>query len=577
MRSLPYADAGRPDLRSPGRLLAWIARGQWLSLLNGMTWGILWFVSQALMPATIGKAIDEGVVARDRSDLLLWSGAVLGLAVTTAVCGLMRHRAAVVELAQGVVPDDPAAQRPRGPHGRGAPRQIATGEVVATVASDAHRIGGMYDVFARFAGAVASYFVVATILLRTSVPLGLVVLLGVPVVTLALGILIRPLHHRQSAQREQVGRLTTLGTDTVAGLRVLRGIGGESTFARRYAEQSGRVREEGIEVARVQSVMDGAQVFLPGVFVVLITWLGARFAIEGRISPGQLVACYGYAAFLVGPLGTAIEMADRATRAYVGAGRAIRVLSVQPDVSDPIVRATIPAAGAELTDPASGLVVEPGLLTAVVSADPEESAALADRLGRFVPAGSDGASDGVRLGGVRLSALPLTDVRQRIVVSETEPRLFTGVLRDELAGPNGGDVTDDELWSALDVSSAADAVDALADGLEGRLEERGRSLSGGQRQRLALARVLLRDADTLVLVEPTSAVDAHTEARIGQRLRAARVGRSTVVMTSSPLLLDSADRVVFLADGTVRATGTHQELLDSSPGYRAVVLRGEEE
>jgi ABC-type bacteriocin/lantibiotic exporter with double-glycine peptidase domain len=588
VRSLPYDDAGRPDLRSPGRLLAWIARLQWTSLLNGMCWGILWFVSQALMPATIGLAIDKGVVARDLGQLLIWSGAVLGLAIATALSGLMRHRAAVANWLQASFRIIQLLGNHAAHTGEALPRQIATGEVVATVASDAHRIGGMYDVSARFAGAVASYVVVALVLLRTSVPLGLVVLLGVPVVTLALGILIRPLHHRQSAQREQVGRLTTLGADTVAGLRVLRGIGGESTFSRRYAEQSGRVRREGVRVAKVQSVMDGAQVFLPGAFVVLITWLGARFAIEGRISPGQLVACYGYAAFLVGPLGTAIEMADRATRAYVGARRVIRVMSVQPDVSDPIVTVDIPPAGAELTDPLSGLVVEPGLLTAVVSAHPEESAALADRLGRFVPAAAaavDGVVggpaewqpvEGVRLGGVPLSALPLADVRQRIVVSETEPRLFTGVLRDELAGPDGAAVTDEELWSAIDVSSAADAVDAMADGLEGRLEERGRSLSGGQRQRLALARVLLRDAETLVLVEPTSAVDAHTEARIGQRLRAARTGRSTVVMTSSPLLLDSADRVVFLADGAVRATGTHEQLLQTSPGYRAAVLRGEE-
>ena len=85
MRSLPYDDAGRPDLRSPGRLLLWIARLQWTSLLSGMCWGILWFVAQALMPATIGKAIDPGVVADDLSALLWWTGAVLGLALTTAL------------------------------------------------------------------------------------------------------------------------------------------------------------------------------------------------------------------------------------------------------------------------------------------------------------------------------------------------------------------------------------------------------------------------------------------------------------------------------------------------------------
>jgi ABC-type multidrug transport system fused ATPase/permease subunit len=586
VRSLPYDDAGQPDLRSPGRLLLWIARQQWTSLLNGVFWGVVWFVAQALMPATIGKAIDTGVVGGDLRALLGWTGVVFGLAVVVGLCGMMRHRAAVANWLQAafrviqLIGDHAASS------GEALPRQIATGEVVATVASDAHRIGGTYDVSARFAGGVASYVVVAVIMLSISVPLGLLVLIGVPFVTLVLSILIRPLHHRQTAQREQVGRLTTLGADTVAGLRVLRGIGGEATFADRYAAQSQRVRSEGVRVAGVQSVMDAAQVFIPGVFVVLITWLGARLAIEGRITPGQLVACYGYAAFLIGPLGTAIEMADRATRASVGARRVIRVLSVQPAVDDPLVAAAAPAVGSGLADPITGLVIEPGLLTAVVSAHPEESAELADRLGRFGLADGTGprghqARDhgdghGVRLGGVPLSALPLEQIRQRIVVSETEPRLFTGVLREELSGPREDKLSDADLWAAIDVASAGDAVDAMPDGLDGRLEERGRSLSGGQRQRLALARVLLRDAETLVLVEPTSAVDAHTEARIGERLRDSRAGRSTIVMTSSPLMLDHADRVVFLADGKVDATGSHEELLQTSPGYRSVVLRGEE-
>jgi ABC-type multidrug transport system fused ATPase/permease subunit len=581
VRSLPYSDAGRPDLRSPGRLLLWIARHQWRTLLNGMTWGILWFVAQALLPATIGQAIDHGVIARDDAALVRWAAVVLGLAVTIAFCGIMRHRAAVASWMQAAFRMTQLLGEHAARTGEALPRQIATGEVVATVASDAQRVGGMYDVFARFAGAVASYVVVAVIMLSISVPLGLLVLIGVPIVTAALGVLIGPLHQRQAAQRDQVGRLTTLGADTVSGLRVLRGIGGEETFARRYAEQSGRVRVEGVRVAGVQSVLDAAHVFLPGVFVVLITWLGARFALEGRISAGQLVASYGYAAFLVGPLGTAIEMADRSTRAYVGARRIIRVLSVQPAVHDPMVDALAPAPSAELSDPQSGFVARSGVMTAVVSAHPEESAALADRLGRFgQPDGSgargNDAVGGVRLGDVPLSALPLADTRRRIVVSETEPRLFTGLLRDELAGPDGGELTDDDLWAAIEVASAADAVDALPDGLDSRLEERGRSLSGGQRQRLALARVLLRDAETLVLVEPTSAVDAHTEARIGLRLQASRVGRSTIVMTSSPLMLDHADRVVFMAGGQVRASGTHQELLATTPAYRSVVLRGEE-
>lgn len=107
------------------------------------------------------------------------------------------------------------------------------------------------------------------------------------------------------------------------------------------------------------------------------------------------------------------------------------------------------------------------------------------------------------------------------------------------------------------------------------MEERGRSFSGGQRQRIALTRALLTDADTLVLVEPTSAVDAHTEARVAGRLAAARRGRTTAVMTASPLVLDHADRVLFLQGGVVRASGTHHELMRRDATYRAVVVRGE--
>ncbi|MEI2648417.1 MAG: ABC transporter transmembrane domain-containing protein [Dermatophilaceae bacterium] len=152
---------------------------------------------------------------------------------------------------------------------------------------------------ARFSGAVVSYVVVAVLLLRASLELGLVVLLGVPLLVATLGLVVRPLQRRQTAQREESGRLIGLGADTVAGLRVLRGIGGEQEFLQRYAVQSRAVRDSGFRVAGFQATLDAAQVLLPGLFVIVVTWLGARFAIDGRITPGQLVAFYGYSAFLV--------------------------------------------------------------------------------------------------------------------------------------------------------------------------------------------------------------------------------------------------------------------------------------
>jgi ABC-type multidrug transport system fused ATPase/permease subunit len=161
------------------------------------------------------------------------------------------------------------------------------------------------------------------------------------------------------------------------------------------------------------------------------------------------------------------------------------------------------------------------------------------------------------------------------VVSEADPVLFSGRLREVLDPWGTG--ADGDVEEAVTVASADDVVDALPERLDEVIDERGRSFSGGQRQRLALTRALLADPEILVLVEPTSAVDAHTEARIAQRLREARSGRTTVVVTASPLVLDRADHVVLVEDGRVTATGGHRELLRGNERYREIVTRGADE
>jgi ABC-type multidrug transport system fused ATPase/permease subunit len=134
-------------------------------------------------------------------------------------------------------------------------------------------------------------------------------------------------------------------------------------------------------------------------------------------------------------------------------------------------------------------------------------------------------------------------------------------------------LTREQAEEALRIANAEDVYDALPEGWQGQLDERGRGLSGGQRQRVVLARALAVDAPILVLVEPTSAVDAHTEARIAARVSDLRRGRTTVVCTVSPLWLHHADRVVLLRDGTVVADGEHADLLEHDADYRSVVVR----
>ncbi len=565
MKQLPFADPGTPGTRSPTRFLIWIGRRQIGTLLLGMTFGIVWMLAQALLPWVLGRAIDEGVATGDTEALLAWAAVLFGLGVVQAVAGTLRHRVAVSNWLQASYRMIQVVAHHTALTGPAIRTRLTTGEIVATVSNDALRAGGAFDITARLAGAIASYFVVAAVLLSTSTVLGVVVLVGVPILVASLSTVIRPLQARQREQREQVGRLTAVGADTVAGLRVLRGIGGERVFLDRYRRRSEEVRRAGVLVALPQSTLDSAQVLLPGVFIVVVTWLGARLAIEGEISPGELVAFYGYAAFLVIPLRVAAEAVDKVTRALVGAQRMLAILRIEPSVGTPAAPVAEPAPGALLADERTGLVVEPGLLTCVFTPGADEGARIADRLGRFV---DDGV---VTLGGVPVSTLPLTELRRRVVVSETDPLLFSGPLREEL--DPWGRASDEQLVAAIAVANAEDVLDSLPDGLDGHMEERGRSFSGGQRQRLVLARALLADAEILVLVEPTSAVDAHTEARIARRLHEERRGRTTVVMTASPLVLDQADRVVFIADGHVAAVGTHRELLRSNPVYRFAVTR----
>ncbi|MEU8265735.1 ABC transporter ATP-binding protein [Sphaerisporangium sp. NPDC049002] len=562
MRSLPLADPGIPDARSPLRYLWWVARGQAGPLLVGIGFAILWWLAQALVPSALGKAVDS-LTMRDTEGLMRWSGVLLGLGVLTAFGGVMRHRLAVFSWLCAAYRTVQVTARQATRLGATLPKLLSTGEVISVGNSDIAHIGNAMDILLRGVGSVVAIIAVTVILITTSPPLGLMVLLGVPLMALAVGPLLRPLHRRQHEQRDLQGDLATRASDIVSGLRVLRGIGGEQVFADRYREESQRVRGAGVRVASMDAALEGAQLLLPGMLIAFVTWRGAHYAMDGTITVGQLVAFYGYALFLVGPLRTLTEAADKLTKGHVAARRVIRILSLDPEIGS---TGTAVTAGGDLVDAESGVTVREGRFTALAGSVPEDAIAVADRLGRYVAAEAT-------FGGVPLADLPLAEVRRRILVADNGARLFSGRLRDQLDVT--GSASEDDLRRALRTACAEDVVEALPGGIDSHVAESGREFSGGQQQRLRLVRALLADPEVLVLVEPTSAVDAHTEARIAERLGEARLGRTTLVCTTSPLVLDRADTVIFMRDGKARAEGSHRSLLATDPDYTATVTRGE--
>ncbi|BAL85894.1 putative ABC transporter ATPase and permease protein [Actinoplanes missouriensis 431] len=557
MRILPEPDPGLPDSRSAARYLFWLVRRSRLTVVLAAALAILWMGCQSLAPAMVGQAVDAAV-DRDGRELAGWTMLLFGVGTMQAVTGIMRHRFAVTNWLGAAFRTVQVVVRQANRLGATLPRRLDAGEVVAIGTSDISHIGGAVDILSRGIGSLLAVATITVLLLRISVPLGMIVLLGVPVMMLVVGLLIGPLHRRQREYRRLQGRLTGQAADLVSGLRVLRGVGGEPIMAARYRAASQALRAAGVRTARVEALLEAAQVLLPGVFLVLLTWLGARSAWAGRITVGQLVSFYAYAAFLVAPLRQLTEAVDKITRGHVSSRRVVAMLAVEPALTDPDRGVPLPAG--ELVDIESGVRVPPGRMTAIVAALPSDAARIADRLGRY--------ADGATLGGVALAAASLSQVRERILVAENDARLFAGPLESDLDPYRTG-----ALPEALEVASASGIVAALPDGAATVVAERGRSFSGGQQQRLRLARALIADPDTLILVEPTNAVDAHTEARIADRLRAARSGRTTVICTSSPLMLSRADQVCYVESGRLVAAGPHDVLLRTTRAYARMVLR----
>ena len=610
----PNAPLPQPPSLGAGALLRWLLRRAavpvTLATLAACTSNII----QAIVPAFLGQALDAGI--ENGLNGRVWSiGALLlALFVVYAIGDTMLSYFGVTAWMRTAFDVDRLVGRQISATGKDLSRQVSTGEVATIIASDADYLGKLIEHLPALLGAAASFLVVAVLMLRTSVSLGLIVILGMPLVAAIVTLVIRPLQKRQAVQREAQSAVTTITTDTVAGLRILRGIGGEDVFARRYRDASQELRRRGVEVASSQATLMTLQVLLPGLFAAIVVWVAARMAVAGSLTPGGLITFYGYTAYLSWPLWVFTSSVQDYTRAVVGARRLSRLLEVAPAAGSLVERLNLDPAAAhpvsgDLVDTGSGLCLKEGRMTALVCPDPQVSAELAARLGRFTDAGPT-----VTLAGRPLTTMPLEQVRASIVVSGATAQLFTGTLREALdvrSGPDpqpagledlvraeterttGADVDqqvrgqerhmpgDDRLIEAIGIADAGDVLTSLSEGLAGMITEKGRSLSGGQRQRVALARALLTEAPTLVLIEPTSALDSHTEARVAAQVHRARAGLTTVVVTASPLVLEACDEVVLLdSSGTELLRSTHRELMAmaragdaQAADYRAVVSR----
>lgn len=528
---------------------------------------------EALVPVVVGLVIDEAVATGSSGALLRWLLVLAGLFLVLSTCYRNSARLAegAGESAAHRIRQDLAARvlDSRG----GADSGRLPGALTAVATGDAKRVGSVAAALPYTLSAVAGLAISAVALLRISVPLGLLVLLGVPPLLWLGHVISRPLERRSEAEQEHAAHASGVAADLVAGLRVLKGIGAEAAAVARYRETSRSSLASALRAATSRAWHDGAILALTGIFIAVIGLVGAHLAMSGTISVGELVAAVGLAQYLLGPFQLLTYVNGEFAQGRASAERIAEVLASPP---------AVPAGTATLPDPVTGrlrlrgvtqgalrgvdLDIAPGSLVGVVARDAAAANDLLLCLGREL----DPAEGSVELDGVPLTDLGPDDARRAILVAHHDADLFEdSLLANVRAGaePGGGDV-----GPALAASAADDVAQALPDGVDTVLTERGKSLSGGQRQRVALARALAADPPVLVVHDPTTAVDTVTEARIAGRLRDLRRGRTTVLVTTSPALLAGTDVVVMLDDGRVAAEGSHPELVAAHETYRTAVL-----
>lgn len=529
-------------------------------------------VCEALVAVVIGMTIDQAVVPGDSAALAGWVGTLVALFVVLALAGAVGYyRLGRAE--QRIAHDLRVKIAERVVDERGGTEGLArTGEVLSLSTSDALRVGSVAEAVGGAASAIAALAGGVLYLLVASWELGLVVLVGLPVVVIAAQRLAEPLIERSTAEQEAVAHASGVATDLITGLRVLKGIGAEAAGSARYRVVSRAARDGRIHAARYMGLYESATLAIGWVFVVLIAWLGGRLAMSGAITIGQLVAAAGMAAFLVFPLQRITALSADLAVVRASSERIAGFLAAPPAVADGTDAVAAVASGRLTLDGVvSGtlrgldLAVAPGEWLGVVATDQRDALSLRDLLGRR----ADPQAGSVCYGEADVRTLLLHELRGAVVVADHGAVLFDGTVGENVAVEQAPGV---HLARVLAATTADQVTAVLPAGAASPVGESGRWLSGGQRQRVALARAVATGASVLVLHEPTTAVDAATEAAIAAGLRALRARQTTVVIATSPAWMAVCDRIIVICDGVVVGEDSHVALTRRDARYRAAVL-----
>ncbi|MDX6532329.1 MAG: ATP-binding cassette, subfamily bacterial [Gaiellales bacterium] len=549
-------------------------------VLLGMACALGYTTLSLAIPILTQRAIDNAVVPGKLSDLWPYVAAIFVLAVirfginftrryATARIGV-RLEARMRELLYEGYLGFPRAFYDRHP----------TGQVVSRATNDLFPIRyfigwgvvqGVQSAMMIVGGAIVLAIVDAQLALYTAVAMPLIGFLA-----WRFAHLVMPISRQVQAKK---GDVTEAADEAVVGIEMVQAFGREDDVRNRFGGKAEAVRDVVVRQANVEAQHLPGLFFLPSVSIAVVVFFGGRDVINGDLTIGQFVLFNTVLLQLAWPLEALGWILNLAQRAVASAGRTFAWLEGIERLPEPEQPKALPDGGLGLSfddvhfaypdeeEVLRGveLEVKPGEIVAVCGLTGSGKSTLLNLLTRFY----DPTAGAVRMSGVDVRDVPLAELRSAVAVITQRPILFSITLRENLLAGRP-DAEWDEVLAACDAAGVEEFVDDLPNGYDTLIGERGVNLSGGQRQRVALARALITRARVIVLDDPLSAVDTHTERDLVERLRPALAGRTAVVATQRLSTLELADRAVVIEDGRIVEDGRPVELLQRGGAFAAL-------
>ena len=580
----PQSEPGRRGI-DPDQSRSWLRRCLPVVLphkkafLGAFASTLVGIVVQMFIPTAVKAAIDDALV-RHRHSLTPYVLLMLGLAVAQVVAGyasrfLLFRAAYDLEYDLRTMMFEHLTRLSASFYDR-----VQTGQLISRANSDIRAVQ-MFLAFApnisvRFVGFIVAFAIMLTI----SIPLTFIAIGTLPLVYLT-GARLRSLMFPISwVVQARTAEVATIVDENVNGARVVKSFAAEQRQLDALARASRRVQWSSTKQINIRARYAPIIENLPSLGLALVLLAGGYFVINGKLSLGAIAAFDLYVLMLQAPFQLFGMLTMLSQRAAASAGRIFEVLDERPQVTERVdaVGLPTPRGEVEFDDVRFGYASGPDVLTGLsLHLRPGETLALVGRTGsgkttlaRLLTRTYDVAAGAIRLDGHDLRDLTLAGVRGTVGVVTDDPFLFSVSLRDNIAYGRP-DAPFDDVVAAAKAAGAHDFIEALPDGYDTLVGERGYTLSGGQRQRIAIARTLVSNPPVLILDDATSAIDVQVELEIHQALRTLMQGRTTLVIAHRPSTIGLADRVAYLEAGRIVAVGTHQALLATEPRYAATL------